>query len=113
MAVCFASYAITDNTPTIAFWDASDTKSSTYVTDKNDIGDAAVIVAELFRFTKDGTVWTDWSTDMITDIDFTWRDRYILIKSVTFRIPTENGSGMTYQKTVSGINRTVRYGVEE
>lgn len=108
-----ATFTITDNTPSIAFRDASDTKSATYVTDKNDLGDAAAIVAELFSFTKDGAVWTDWDADMITGIDFTWRDRYILIKSVTFSIPAENGSGMTYQKTVSGINRTVRYGVEE
>ncbi len=105
------TFTVTDDTSNIVFRDVKNTRTETYVSGKDDIGSVTSIIEELFTFTKDGALWEDWTTDMITDVEFTWTSRTVTVRSIEFLVPAGDGTELRYKKKVKGVGRTVQYGV--
>lgn len=105
------TFTITDDISNITFRDAKSTKTASYVSGKDDIGSVVSIIEELFTFSKDGALWEDWTSDMITDVEFTWNARAITIRNIEFLVPAGEGSSLNYKKKVKGVARSVQYGV--
>lgn len=105
------SFTVEDSTKTVAYRSMKSTQTSLTVSGDNDLAGVKEIIAELFTFSLDGKEWTDFTVDMIKDVDFTVNGSYVRIKDIDFAVPVEGiNFTMTYTKNVL-INRTIKTGV--
>ncbi len=110
-----ASFTVEDNTKNITYRTVRNSKTSLDVAGDNDLRGMSEIIEELFIFDIDGKEWTEMTAEMITDVDYIINGSYVIVKSVEFAVPVEgsNSYTMTYKKTVSGINKSIRIGAND
>ena len=106
-----AYVTVTDDIGSLKLEGTRGTRSETYVNGDGDTGSVADIIAELFVFSRNGKEFTV-TADMITDVDFTWKERSVIIRSVEITMPVSENSSMSYRKTVKFSNKSVFHGVE-
>ena len=101
-----------DNTKNITYRTVRGTKTAINVNGNNDLNNVSQIIEELFIFDIDGKEWKEMSADKIVDVNYIINGNYIIVKSVEFAVPVEsdNAFTMTYRKTVTGINKSIRIG---
>lgn len=107
-----ASFVVEDNTKNITYRTVRSTKTSIDVNGTDDVRSVSEIIEELFIFDIDGKEWTEMSADMIVDVDYIINGNYIIVKGVEFAVPVESSNSftMTYRKSVTGINKSIRIG---
>ncbi len=81
-----ADIKVTDDRKSVAL--NTRTKISTTLTDEADI------VLDAFSFTLGGKTWTPDET-VIGSVDYTTNGQYMIIKSVTFKVPVDGGKNLT------------------
>ena len=106
-----ASFTVGTRKNTISFQKLKDSRTSTYVASEDDLSGIAEIIEELFVFRKDGVNWVATS-DLVESADVSWREKYVVIRSVTLRIPLGN-TGYSYLETIKGLNKSIYHGVYE
>lgn len=112
-ATLTTSFTVTDNTKDVTFRSLKSTKTPLTIYGAGDINGVKAIVASVCNFNLDGKPWNVDAT-MITNVDFKVTGQYLIIRSVEFAVPIEgNLYGMTFKKTVTGINQQVKTGVVE
>ena len=104
-----AYFTVTENMGNIVIKSLKNNETENYVDDKEDTDSVAKIIEELFRFTLDGKSW-EVTQDMIHDVTFTRKEKYIIIKSMELEVPIGD-TGYHYIKKIKNVNKTIRHGV--
>lgn len=110
-----ASFTVEDNTKNVTYRTVRNTKTSIDVQGNDDLYNVKKIIEELFIFDIDGKEWKDMTSNMIGNVDFVINGNYVIVKSVEFAVPVESNNSytMTYRKNVTGINKSIRFGVDD
>jgi len=107
------TFDVADETKEVTFRSIKSTKTSISLNSSVDTESVKEIVASVLTFNLDGKEWTTLTKSMITDVTYVVNNNVVVIRSVEFAVPVsnENITGLSYRKTVTGINKAITTGV--